>query len=73
MRAASFVLGTALTAMSLTSMSAPAASASTDQAAQKGVVHLAASCPPGTHWVEAGYARGGKWREAHCARDDGKD
>ena len=24
-------------------------------------------CPPGSYWVEEGYARHAKWRPAHCA------
>jgi hypothetical protein len=24
-------------------------------------------CGPGWHWEEAGYAKHGKWRPAHCA------
>jgi hypothetical protein len=29
------------------------------------------ACPAGTHWANAGYVRGGKWREAHCASNNG--
>jgi hypothetical protein len=31
------------------------------------------ACPPGTHWEEAGYVSHGKYREARCARDDGRE
>jgi len=30
-------------------------------------------CPPGTHWEEAGYVAEGKWRDAHCAKDGGRE
>ncbi len=33
------------------------------------VVVVDARCAKGWHWVPAGYARRGKWRAAHCARD----
>ena len=33
------------------------------------LVNVAATCPAGTHWENAGYVRGGKWRAAHCASD----
>jgi hypothetical protein len=31
------------------------------------------SCPPGTHWEEAGYVHDGKWRDAGCAKDGGRE
>jgi hypothetical protein len=31
------------------------------------------ACPAGTHWANAGYVRGGKWRDAHCASNNGTD
>jgi hypothetical protein len=30
-------------------------------------------CPPGTHWEDAGYVAEGKWRDAHCAKDGGRE
>ena len=33
----------------------------------------AQSCPPGTHWEPGGYVHDGKWRDAHCARDTGRE
>ena len=33
----------------------------------------AQGCPPGTHWEPAGYVHDGKWRDAHCARDNGRE
>jgi hypothetical protein len=36
-------------------------------------IRLASACPPNTHWTDAGYTNGGKWRVAHCAKDDGTD
>jgi hypothetical protein len=28
-------------------------------------------CPRGTYWEPPGYVAGGKWRNGHCARDNG--
>ena len=30
-------------------------------------------CTPGTHWEPAGYVHDGKWRDARCARDNGRE
>jgi hypothetical protein len=66
--------GAALAAMTFLAMTAVSAHAgSTAQSRPDQAVQLAESCPPGTHWVEGSYARGGKWRDAHCANDDGTD
>jgi len=31
------------------------------------------ACPPGTHWEPAGYVHDGKWRDARCAKDGGRE
>ena len=31
------------------------------------------SCPPGTHWEEAGYIHDGKWRDAGCLKNGGRE
>jgi hypothetical protein len=72
MRLTSFVLGAILAAAPLISASALAVDANT-AGSRAGVTQLAANCPAGTHWANAGYTAGGKWREAHCANDDGTD
>jgi hypothetical protein len=36
--------------------------------APKSVI-IAQKCGKGYHWVPAGYAKKGKWRSAHCARN----
>ena len=33
----------------------------------------AQSCPAGQHWEAAGYVADGKWRDAHCAQDNGNE
>jgi hypothetical protein len=33
----------------------------------QGIVNIAQGCGRGYHWVPAGYARRGKWRDGHCA------
>jgi hypothetical protein len=30
------------------------------------------NCPPGTYWENGGYVSDGKWRDGHCARDNGR-
>ena len=75
MRSTSLLAGLALAALPL--LPAPALSTETGTAGQPPSAHSlrvaqAQTCPPGTHWVDSSYARG-KYREAHCARDDGKD
>ena len=30
---------------------------------------VAAMCPTGSHWQDAGYVMGGKYREGHCQKD----
>src|SRR4051812_37729873 len=32
---------------------------------------LIQACPPGSHWVAAGYARKGRYRSARCVSDGG--
>ena len=69
----SFV-GAALAAISL--IAATAFSSHAESAVQTRPVEafqLAQTCPAGTHWVDGSYAKGGKWRDAHCANDDGTD
>jgi hypothetical protein len=31
------------------------------------------NCPAGQHWEESGYVAEGKWRDAHCAKDGGRE
>lgn len=74
MRVTALVLGAALAALPLISASAFSVAAGAVQARTAALVRVAgASCPAGTHWANAGYVRGGKWREAHCANNNGKD
>ena len=68
MRLTGFVLGVVLAATQLIAASALAADANTVQPRP-----AVANCPAGTHWANAGYTGGGKWRDAHCANDDGTD
>ena len=39
-------------------------------AASSVLTSVAISCPGGTHWENAGYVRGGRWRAAHCASNN---
>jgi len=75
MRLTSFLVGMALAAMPLVSRCALAGATEGTAQPPAGVVMRLAqaqNCPPGTHWVESSYARG-KYRQAHCANDNGKD
>ncbi len=51
-------------------LSAPAARATAVRSNQ--VILAAQPCPPGTYWEEGGYVSEGKWRDAHCAKDNGR-
>ena len=33
---------------------------------------VAQTCPAGQYWEPAGYVADGKWREAHCAENRGR-
>ena len=65
-------LSTAVTATLLISAVTLSAKADTTQT-RIAQASSAQACPPGTHWAEAGYVGGGKYREAHCANDNGQD
>ena len=41
--------------------------------ANSGQPPAANACPPGTHWEPAGYVHDGKWRDARCAKDGGRE
>jgi hypothetical protein len=55
------VLSAAVAAPTAPSSDAPAPSAK--------LVLVSAHCGHGWHWVPAGYATHGKWRDAHCSRN----
>jgi hypothetical protein len=66
--------GFALVAMPM--LSVPALSAypsSSNEARSESFTRIADACPVGQHWEDAGYVSGGKWRDAHCARDGGRE
>jgi hypothetical protein len=46
-------------------------SASGPQTSSHLILVSASECPPGTYWEEPGYVGSGKWRDGHCARDNG--
>jgi hypothetical protein len=48
---------------------APAVRDRAGAALSPGVVLVDARCGHGWHYVPAGYARHGKWRDAHCSRN----
>jgi hypothetical protein len=73
MQLTGFVLGAVLAATPLISVTVLAADANTVQQRGADAIRLASACPPGTHWANAGYVGGGKWRDSHCAKNDGSD
>jgi len=73
MQLTGFVLGVVLAATPLISATVLAPDANSDRSRAASEMLVADACPPGTHWVNAGYVSGGKWREAHCAKDNGTD
>jgi hypothetical protein len=69
-----FLIGTAVAAMPLLSVTASSAYPDRVTGARSShYINIAESCPPGEHWEEAGYVAEGKWREAHCAKDGGRE
>jgi hypothetical protein len=76
MNTAAYLIGAVVVAtplLSATVLSAPTARTSTARSSQTVLVDDAHNCPPGTHWEEAGYVAEGKWRDAHCAKDGGRE
>jgi hypothetical protein len=50
----------------------PIAASAQQSQSQQGLPpgEVAATCPPGSHWVDAGYSgRGHKYREGHCQKE----
>jgi hypothetical protein len=69
----SHLLGIAVVTLPLLSTAASAAyptAATSDQSTQ--LAQAATNCPPGTYWENGGYVADGKWRDGHCARDNGR-
>jgi hypothetical protein len=65
------LVGIAMTMTPLLSATAMSAYPERPAAAASSVLTLVGmSCPVGTHWENAGYVRGGKWRAEHCASDN---
>ena len=65
------LVGIAMTMTPLLSVTAMSAYPGRPAAAPSSVLTLIGmSCPVGTHWENAGYVRGGKWRAANCASDN---
>jgi hypothetical protein len=52
---------------------APPPSAPPSSAQSNTQAPAATTCPAGTHWEPAGYIRDGKWRDARCAKDGGRE
>jgi hypothetical protein len=68
------VVGFALAVMPVLSVSALSAYPASPTEANSGAfTRVANACPAGQHWEEAGYVADGKWRSAHCAKDDGRE
>jgi hypothetical protein len=64
------LIGVAIaTAPLLSAIAAPDRMDRSTGAAARPLLVAAAVCPAGRHWEQAGYARGGKWRPGHCAKD----
>jgi hypothetical protein len=56
-------------APSTTAGAAPVASRADLAPQSAGAVLVDARCGHGWHYVPAGYAKHGKWRDAHCSRN----
>ncbi len=71
MRLNALCLISVLTIAAAAPFSAGAVPAGGDLGAAAGarqVTPVADGCGPGWYWEQAGYAKHGKWRPAHCAR-----
>jgi hypothetical protein len=53
--------------LSTTAISAPTEPRAKARVGQ--IIAVADACPAGQRWVAAGYAKHGKWRPGHCAKD----
>jgi hypothetical protein len=53
--------------LSTMAVSAPMERPAAARASQ--VIAVTYSCTTGQRWIAAGYARHGKWRPGHCAKD----
>ncbi len=71
MRAISIAAAAAVAAVvtPLAAWSAPAATTRSEAKPPPHVITVDYRCGPGWHWVEAGYAKKGKWRDGHCVPD----
>jgi hypothetical protein len=67
------LVGFALAAVPLLSVPALSAYPVSPEARADSFTRIANACPAGQHWEEAGYVAEGKWRPAHCARDNGRE
>ena len=68
-----YLLGIAVVTIPLLSTAASAASStSTTSGRSTQLAQAAANCPPGTYWENGGYVSDGKWRDGHCAKDNGR-
>jgi hypothetical protein len=68
-----YLLGIAAVTLPLLS-SAASAGYSTDTTSDQStqLAQAAANCPPGTYWENGGYVSDGKWRDGHCAKNNGR-
>jgi hypothetical protein len=67
-----YLLGIAVVTIPLLSTAASAAYSTNTNNGQTQLAQAAANCPPGTYWEPGGYVADGKWRDGHCARDNGR-
>jgi hypothetical protein len=66
-----YLLGIAVVTIPLLSTAASAAYP-TNSGQPTQLAQAAANCPPGTYWEPGGYVADGKWRDGHCANDNGR-
>jgi hypothetical protein len=66
-----YLLGIAAVTLPLLSTAASAAY-TTNSSQSTQIAQAQTSCPPGTYWENGGYVADGKWRDGHCANDNGR-
>jgi hypothetical protein len=65
--ATSFAIGAAMLTIGFCAADGAAQTADRNVPVPNQASAAPAACPAGSHWVEPGYARHGKWRPGHCA------
>jgi hypothetical protein len=67
MRSIALLIAVVGVAVPMVARAAPALPNRTEAASAPNIVLVDRRCGQGGHWIRSGYAKHGKWRDAHCA------